>query len=202
MAEGNDLGPRCRAGRMQDKRLVTGRGRGRGRFDRRGGAGASKIKYPGGPLALREGDHRNAARARDGRGRPWVIGIDDNGGGTQIGKIEVELVGAIGRVEGRRAGGTGDTEESRRHGGSVGQNDGDTIVVADPESRQRLRGGVDLTAQSAVGQRIAARRGQGKIRVGCGGNDLGNGQRVVHETPVGGAPSYHENRGERTGKAD
>ena len=56
--------------------------------------------------------------------------------GADVGEVEVELVGAIGRVERRGGRGRGDRDEGRRHLRPVGEHDGDAVARADAERGQ------------------------------------------------------------------
>ena len=88
--------------------------------------------------------------------RPLVAVGHDQRLGAQVGQVEVELLGPVGRVQGRRGGAAGDGDERRRHLRPVRQHDRHPIAAADararsasPRSHRRARAGRRSSASAA-----------------------------------------------------
>ena len=90
----------------------------------------------------------------------------------QVVEVELELVGAVGRVERRGGGAAGDGDEGRRHLRPVRQHDRDPVAAADAERVQASHRLARERAQAAEGERGPLRRAD---RRGVGrafGNDV------------------------------
>ena len=124
------------------------------------------IQRTAGGLARAQIDqpHAQLLGRRDGR-RSAVV-FHDQGLGIQVGKIELEFVGAVGRVERRRGHAARGAEKTGRHLGAVGQHDGDTLVALDAQAVQRGQRALHELAQAAVAQRRPAGRGDGHRVIG------------------------------------
>ena len=69
-------------------------------------------------------------------GRCAVV-FDDQRLGVQVRQVELELVGAVGRVQRGRRHTAGGADEAGRHLGAVGQHEGDAVIAADAQAVQR-----------------------------------------------------------------
>lgn len=98
--------------------------------------------------------------------------LDDQRLGTQVGQVELELLGTVGRVQRRTGHASGAGQETARHHRPVRQHDGDPVVAADAVRVQRRQRGLDLAPQRAMAQRGAIRRAQ------RGGDGVGGGQQA------------------------
>ena len=163
LAQRHDLRPRRRARGVEDERDVGGSARPgrRGGADRaspgeREGAGRRTVAdleaKDGDAEPLGDGDRR-ARRCPPRRGAPWR---------REIGEVELELLGAIGRVERRGGRGRADGEEGRGHLRSVRQHDRDAVVPADAEPVEACGRVADEAAERAIAERSAARRHDGR----------------------------------------
>ena len=174
LAQGHDLGPRGRAGGVQDERDVLRFGgtgaRGRAadaRFEGEGSGGSGVVGD--------EFDDRDAAAGGGLAG--WGIDalLDDQRGRIEVAQVEVEFVAAVAGVERRGGGGGGDGEEGGGHFGAVGQDDRDGVFAAEAEAVERLCRALNLRAQGGEGQRFALRRAEhGGLR-GMRGEQVGDG---------------------------
>ncbi len=80
---------------------------------------------------------RNAELLRDADGRRVLAGSDDQQLGAEVGEIELEFVGTIGRIERRGRRGRANAQERRRHLRTVVEHDADAIARADTLRRER-----------------------------------------------------------------
>ena len=103
--------------------------------------------------------------------------------GLQIGQIEVEFIGAIGRVE--RCGGRtrANRDKGRGHFRAIGQYNRNTVIAANANAIQPRNGGASLVAQPGIGKRRAARRADG--RRGSGAVGQKGIQGCVHASLLG-----------------
>ena len=152
MAERHDLGPGgpCRRCAAPGRRRSGWAGPGRAGVARRSECrrkSASRAVGPG--LEFDQGEAEPAGDVADGG---VVAGLHDDGAGLEVGQVELELVGAVGGVEGGGGRGAGDGEEGRGHLGPVGQHDGDGVAAADAEAVEVGDAAVDEGAQIGVGE--------------------------------------------------
>ena len=84
--------------------------------------------------------------------------------GADVGQIEIELVGPIGRVERRGRSGCRDRDECRRHLRPVRQHDGDAIAAADAARIQLRR---PLQRSAGAGRHGSARSRSGAAIAGA-----------------------------------
>ena len=108
---------------------------------------------------------------------PCLVGADQDRLGADIGEVELQLLGPIGRVERRGGGAGGDRDEGRGHLRPVRQDDGDAVVAAEAEAVERRGGGAHLRAQAAMGERGAPGRADGRRVVAAGGDPFDDGLR-------------------------
>ena len=120
--------------------------------------------------------HAELLGHRDGRRR--AAALDDQRLGVQVRQVELELVGAVGRVERRAGHAAGAGDEAGRHLGAVVEHDRDAVVAADAQAIEPLDGGADQAAQCAVRQRRPARRRNRRSGIGAPGEQVH--QRRLH----------------------
>ncbi len=116
--------------------------------------------------------HTDAEALGHGDSRASLIPGDEDRLRADIGEVEFELVGAVGRIEGRGRGSASDRDESRRHFRPVRQHDGDPIATADSACVQLAGRFGDLTAKGAMGKRCPFGSGNRRRVFRAGGNPL------------------------------
>ena len=104
---------------------------------------------------------------------------------SDIGQVEIEFVGAVGRVERCGRGACGDRQEGRRHLRPVRQHDRDAVATADAARVQLLRRRFHLAAQRAMRQRIAFGREDRRRVVRAGGKPRYDRRSVRQRGPRG-----------------
>ena len=126
-----------------------------------------QFEYSGGVAAgAHDLDHGNLQLGRDTECGRGTAALDDQGLGLEVGEIEFELVGAVGRIERCRGRAGRDRHERGGHLGSVRQHQRHTVIAPDPEPVKTRHGALDVFTQAAVSQRRAAAADKGN---GIGG---------------------------------
>ena len=100
---------------------------------------------------------------------------DDEKLRLEIGHVELELVGLVGRVQRRRGRAGGDRDERRSHLRPVRQHDGDAVAAPDAVRVEIGDRAVDELAQPGESQRAAPGRGERRRVVGTGLDEIVEG---------------------------
>ena len=115
------------------------------------------LRLPG--TSVTSGILRAAATAH---GRAFHALQDHQRLGIEIGKIEIEFLGAIGGIERRGGGAAGNGDEGRRHFRPVGQHHGDAVAAPDAHGVEACDRALRQFAQVLVRQRGPLRRADGR----------------------------------------
>ena len=96
-----------------------------------------------GVRARHQFDDPHAQPLRDLDGRTAAATRDDQRLGLQVAQVELELLGAVGRIERRARDAAGAGHEAGRHLGAVVEHDRDPVVAPDAEGVEPGQRGVD-----------------------------------------------------------
>ncbi len=105
-------------------------------------------------------DQRHAPGSSRRTNRRIEAGLHHHRRRAEVGEIEVELRLAVGGIEWRAGAMRRDSQEGRRHRGSVRAHQRHPVSASDPQARERAAGPRDLLRQPAKRQRRASRREQ------------------------------------------
>ena len=132
----------------------AGPGRAGRRRRERGGVEAEQA---GGGLRMDQAEDGNAEPGGDDARRALVAVGQDQGGRLQVGEVELELLGLVGRVERRGGAAGGDGDEAGRHLRPVRQHDRDPVAAPDADAVQRLAHLDGQPRQGGAVEPVAAR---------------------------------------------